>query len=296
MGMATHTAAASTAPRAKLITEGSAISRLVRHCTSASMLLLALVLVGGCKRFERKHIPVASLQELGYPSCAGILPAPGKVIAEEHLRSGPSHNDKSIVERFSLRDQGCQLVFHSRQEWPLGTTDYEVVYDDELLPLRVWKRNTVPMLKDAGAHADIKSYELRTDPIGIKRRNAGGHVSFEQLKGGRPLAVIGPGRGSITMWLRRAKLTENQKVRELVIDVRALEKIEPVTLMREPDMQHPDLGKVRVYTFYGRETVFADEQDTVIGDLAGMRPHRLLTTPEPPAIPTFGEVDPLHTP
>ncbi len=29
---------------------------------------------------------------------------------------------------------------------------------------------------------------------------------------------------------------------------------------------------VRVYTFFGKETVFADDNDVVIGDLAGMRP------------------------
>ena len=98
------------------------------------------------------------------------------------------------------------------------------------------------------------------------------------------------------MWLRRAKLREGQKVRELILDVRALEKIEPVTLMREPDMVHPELGKVRVYTFFGRETVFADEHDTVVGDLMGMRAHAVLSTPEPPAIPTFGPIDPEHTP
>jgi hypothetical protein len=66
--------------------------------------------------------------------------------------------------------------------------------------------------------------------------------------------------------------------------------------MREPDMKHAELGKVRVYTFFGRETVFADEHDTVIGDLMGMRPHALLHTPEPLAIPTFGAIDPEHTP
>jgi hypothetical protein len=288
---------ASTVPKAaKLITESRAISVGRRFGPSVSTLLLALVLVCGCDRFRRKHIPVETLEELGYPSCEGITSAPGKLLVEEHIRSGPAHTDKSIVERFSIRDRGCQVTFRSRQEWPLGTTDYEVVYDRDLLPLRIWKRMTVPMLPDAGAKAEIRRYELRTEPVGIKRRASSGTISFEQLKGGRPLAVIGPGRGGISMWLRRAKLAENQKVRELILDVRALEKIEPVTLMREPDMQHPDLGKVRVYTFYGRETVFADEHDTVIGDLMGMRPHRLLDTPEPPAIPTFGPVDPEHTP
>ncbi|MEY4508303.1 MAG: hypothetical protein RLZZ450_425 [Pseudomonadota bacterium] len=266
--------------------------------TSVSILLLALVAVlgPGCERFKRKHIPVESLPELGYPQCAGIEPAPGRLLAEQHLRSGPAHTDKFIVERFSLRDQGCQQTFRSRQEWPLGTTDFEVVYDEHLLPLRLWKRMTVPMLPDAGAKAELRRYELRSDPVGIKRRAPGGAVSFEQLKGGRPVAVVGPGRGVLTMWLRRAKLRENQKVRELILDVRALEKIELVTLLREPDMVHPELGKVRVYTFFGRETVFADEHDTVIGDLMGMRPHATLSTPEPPAIPTFGPIDPEHTP
>lgn len=269
-----------------------------RTRTSVSICLLALVVVlaTGCERFKRKHIPVESLPELGYPHCEGLQAAPGKLLAEQHLRSGPTHTDKSIVERFSLRDQGCQQTFHSRQEWPLGTTDFEVVYDAQLLPLRVWKRMTVPLLPDAGAKAELRRYELRSDPVGIKRRAPGGQISFEQLKGGRPVAIIGPGRGIISMWLRRAKLREGQKVRELILDVRALEKIELVTLMREPDMVHAELGKVRVYTFFGRETVFADEHDTVVGDLMGMRPHALLSTPEPPAIPTFGAIDPEHSP
>lgn len=289
---------------AKPTTEGRAISSMFAAPSrtgpraSVSILLLALVVVlgTGCERFKRKHIPVESLPELGYPACEGIAPAPGQLLAEQHLRSGPTHTDKSIVERFSLRDRGCQQTFRSRQEWPLGTTDFEVVYDAELLPLRVWKRMTVPMLPDAGAKAELRRYELRSDPVGIKRRAPSGQVTFEQLKGGRPVAVIGPGRGVISMWLRRAKLREGQKVRELILDVRALEKIEPVTLMREPDMVHPELGKVRVYTFFGRETVFADERDTVLGDLMGMRAHAVLSTPEPPPIPTFGPVDPEHTP
>lgn len=264
--------------------------------SASSLLLLALVAVSGCERFKRKHIPVETLQELGYPTCEGITARPGKLLFEQHLRSGPAHTDKSIVERFSLHDRGCQRTYHSRQEWPMGTTDFEVVYDAQLLPLRVWKRMTVPMLPDPGAKAELRRYELRSEPVGIKRRAPSGQISFEQLKGGRPLAIIGPGRGVISMWLRRAKLGENQKVRELILDVRALEKIELVTLLREPDMVHKELGKVRVYTFYGRETVFADEHDTVIGDLAGMRPHSLLRTPVPTAIPTFGAVDPEHTP
>jgi hypothetical protein len=261
-------------------------------------LLLALVIVSaGCKRFERKHIPVDSLPELGYPSCPDGVPKQGvTVLEEQHLRAGPNHNDESIVERYRAERRGCLTVFTARQEWPRGTTDLEVVYDQALTPLRIWKRMLIPSLPDAGKHAEIRRYELRSEPVGIKRRAPDGYISYEQLKGGRPLAVIGPGRGLLSMWIRRARLAPGQKVREPIIDVRALEKIEPVTLLREPDMDHPELGRVRVYTFYGRETIFADAQDRVIGDLAGMRPHRILKSAAPPPIPPFGPIDPAGTP
>lgn len=263
----------------------------------AAALSLLPSLGAGCKKFERRHLPVDTLEELGYPTCAGRVPeGDGELLGEELLRSGPAHNDQRIVEQYSIRRHDCLVTLHARQEWPLGTADFEVVYDKDLLPLRVWKRMTVPSLPDAGDKAEIRRYELRSELVGRKRRAPSGDISYEQIKGGRPLAVIGPGRGVISMWLRRAKLAPGQKVRELAIDVRALETIEPVTLMREPDMDHPDLGKVRVYTFYGRETVFADEHDLVLGDLAGMRPDRLLKTPRPPAIPLFGPIDPIHTP
>jgi hypothetical protein len=259
-------------------------------------LVSGLLLLTGCERFKRKHIPVEQLAELGYPECDGKVPEGGTTLGAGYLRSGPNHHDKFIVERFDIRARDCIVSLRARQEWPLGTTDLEVVYDQHLKPLRIWKRMTVPSLPNAGERAEVRRYELRTDPIGIKRRAPDGHISFEQLKGGKPLAVIGPGRGLISMWLRRARLAPGQKVREPIIDVRALEKVEPVTLMREPDMDHPELGKVRVYTFYGRETVFADENDVVIGDLAGLRPNSTLKTAPPPPIPTFGVVDPVNTP
>lgn len=258
--------------------------------------MVLLALTPGCERFKRKHIPVEQLPELGYPQCDGKVPEAGALLAEGHLRSGASHNDKTIVERFALRARGCLVGFTARQEWPLGTTDLEVLYDSSLRPLRIWKRMTVPSLPNAGERAEIRRYELRSDPIGIKRRAPDGSISFEQLKGGKPVAVVGPGRGLISVWLHRAKLKPGEKVREPIIDVRALEKVELVTLMREPDMDHPELGKVRVYTFYGRETVFANEHDVVVGDLAGMRPNHVVKTPAPPAIPTFGAVDPVNTP
>ncbi len=250
-----------------------------------------------CERFERKHVPVEKVEELGYPSCP--TPASGhteKVIAERHLRSGPAHADKGIVERYSIRERDCLTVVSVRQEWPMGTADVEVLYDKELMPLRIWKRMTLPGLPDAGEKADIRRYDLRTDPVSVKRRQMSGEIDFELLKGGRPTVVIGPGRGLISMWIKRAKLAVGQKVRELAIDVRALEKIGPVTLRREEDMVHDVLGPVRVYTIYGREAVFADEQDVVVGDLAGLLPDHLNPQPAPPPVPLYGVVDPVGTP
>jgi hypothetical protein len=110
--------------------------------------------------------------------------------------------------------------------------------------------------------------------------------------------VVGPGRGVITAWLKRAKLPVGGKTYDMVLDFRSMvESLEMGSLERYPDQYEPSYGKtVRVYTFFGRETVFADENDVVIGDLAGMRPSDRLTTPEPPALPTYGGPDPAHTP
>lgn len=266
--------------------------------------LSAGLALAGCKRFERKHIPVDKVEELGYPGCADGGVASVRDLGGEHLRAGPNHRDKSVVERYRIERRECSaaaggawIAASVRQEWPLGTADVEVLYDAQLLPVRIWKRMTLPGIERAAERADIRRYELRTDPVSVKLRSMEGEVRFELLRGGRPRAVIGPGRGLISMWIRRARLQVGQKVRELAIDVRGgLEKIEPVTLLREADMRHPELGPVRVYTFYGRETVFADARDLVIGDLAGLRPHRLLSSDPPPPIPSYGPIDPVHTP
>jgi hypothetical protein len=258
--------------------------------------LALLALFTGCSRFKRKHIPVEHVPELGYPSCSGKPPPPGELIASEHLRSGPVHPDKQVVERYAIKRRDCLVAVEVRQEWPLGTSDVEVLYDAQLLPLRVWKRMTLPGIERAAEQADIRRYELRSDPVTVKMREMDGTIGFEQLLGGRPKVVIGPGRGLLSMWIKRAKLKVGEKVRELAIDVRGLEKIEPVTLLREADMKHPELGPVHVYTFYGRETVFVDERDVVVGDLMGLRADRVLRTPPPPALPRYGAPDPVHTP
>lgn len=272
-----------------------------RRCAAGRppwVLLAAALALVACPLFRRKHVRVASVPELPYPSCGDRPLPPGEVIAAGHLRSGPEMLERHVVERFEVRRRDCLHVATVHQEWPLAITDLEVVYDADLLPLRVWKRGTIPGVRRADGHADTRRYELRTPEVTIKRRTPEGETLHEILRGGRPQAVLGPGRGLLTMWFRRARLGVGQRRRELVLDVRAeLETIQPVTLRREPDRYEPSLGRtVRVYTVLGRESVFADENDVVVGDLAGLRPHHTLRTPPPAPLPTYGPPDPVHTP
>jgi hypothetical protein len=246
--------------------------------------------------------------ELGYPAClANGTRDMGEVVARGRLRSGPSSQEQSVVERFELQRTACGYTLRARQEWPLDISDIEVRFDANLTPIWAWKRMTLGASSRPDGNADIRRYELRTGEVFIKRRDPGGELTLEKLlPGGRMRvpagacvgAVVGPGRGVITAWLKRASLPVGGKTKELVLDFRAMiESVEMGTLERGPDQFEPSLGRsVRVYTFFGRETVFADDSDVVVGDLAGMRPGESLTTPEPPPLPTFGGADPTGTP
>jgi hypothetical protein len=271
----------------------------------SSFVFFALAGVG-CKR---KHVPIEAPPELAYPSCHvdGGADDSGTVVAQGHIRSGPYSQEKNVVERFELRRTACGYVGTSRQEWPLDISDVEVHFDPELRPFWAWKRMTIAGSKRDDGNADVRRYELRDKDVFIKHKDAQGETTFEKLlPGGRMAvpeglrvdAVVGPGRGLVTAWLWRAKLPVGAKVHQLVLDFREMvETLQMAALERRPDQFEPTLGRtVRVYTYFGRDTVFADENDVVIGDLAGMRPSDLLTTPEPPALPTYGGPDPAHTP
>jgi hypothetical protein len=260
--------------------------------------------VGALAGCRRKHVPVDEVPELGYPACA-VDGGSVDVVAGGHLRSGPSSQEQSVSERFELDRTACGFTFHARQEWPLDIADVEVHYDASLTPLWVWKRMTLAASSRPDGNADIRRYELRTGEVFIKRRDAHGELTRERLlpggrmnvpQGARVAAVIGPGRGIITAWLKREKLPVGAKVKELVLDFRSMvESVEEGILERRPDQFEPAFGKsVRVYTFFGRETVFADDDDVVVGDLAGMRPSDSLATPEPDSLPDYGGADPAH--
>jgi hypothetical protein len=270
----------------------------------AASLVLALA---GCRR---KHVPVQAVPELGYPACGDAGPRDSEeeeAVARGHIRSGPYSQEKNVVERFELDRTSCGFVFRSRQEWPLDISDVEVRYDSGLTPLWAWKRMTIAGSKRADGNADVRRYELRTGEVFIKRRDPSGELTLEMLLAGGRMAVpsgakvgavVGPGRGVITPWLKRARLPIGGKTRELVLDFREMvETLEMATLQRDADRFEPSLGKtVRVYRYYGRDTVFADADDVVVGDLAGMRPGDSLSTPEPEPLPTYGGADPVGTP
>jgi hypothetical protein len=268
--------------------------------------LACAVAFAGCKR---RHVTVESIPELGYPVCGDAsADDPGVAVGRGDLRAGPYSQEKDVVERFELRRTRCGYTFHARQEWPLDISDVEVRYDSNLAPIWAWKRMTIAGSKRDDGNADIRRYELRTGDVFIKRRRDwAGEVVFERLlpggrmrvpEGARIGAVIGPGRGVLTAWLKRAKLRVGGSTVDLVLDFRAmLEKLELASLERQADQFEASLGKtVRVYTFFGQETVFADDDDVVLGDLAGMRPSASLPPPEPDALPMYGGPDPVNTP
>lgn len=248
----------------------------------------------GCEPPRRE---VRSLPDLGYPTCDGSPLPEGEVVASVVLRSGPTMREQEVVERFEIRERGCATVVRVSQEWPLGTADLDVVFDRDLSPLRIWKRTTMPNANGQVGHVDVSVFELRTDPVGLVHRGPARDLERFELRGPRPRAVIGPGRGLLTMLFRRAHLEEGGRVREHVIDVREpIAVIREVTLQRLADRDVEGLGRVRVYTIYGREPVFTDENDVVVGDLFGLRDARTVEGAIPDPMPDPGPIEPTSPP
>lgn len=100
------------------------------------------------------------------------------------------------------------------------------------------------------------------------------------------------------MWIRRAHLPVGGRLRETVLDIReSMEVVRDVTLLRLEDREDASLGRtVRVYSIYGREPFYADEDDVVIGDMAGLVPAERVRDPLPAASVTLGDPDPTREP
>lgn len=254
-----------------------------------------LLLFPACKR---QHYAVTQISELPYPTCPQGIDMTPKILVEHKLRSGYADTRKPIVERYRVEQRGCLFAVITRQEWPIQIADVEVVYDESLLPLRIWRRQTVPGSKREDGSPDFKRFDLRTPQITIKHKNDKGITDFEELRGpGKPVALLGPGHGLLSMWIRRAKLKPGEKIREMTLDFRGIEKVAPVTLQRYPDKYLDWLGRnAQVYSVLGREVVFTDDDGFVLGDLAGLVLDEKAPGPSPPPMSTFEPPDPVHTP
>jgi hypothetical protein len=257
--------------------------------------LVAVVgLVMACVAPPREQ--VTELPDAPYPSCPEGESEP-RTLFERELRAGPIMRESSALETFAIVERGCHVVFSGSLDWNLGATDLEVVYDRELRPLRAWKRGTSPGPLEARRRTDIRSYDFSGDRLAMRRRGPTDAVELWRFRLPPPAVVIGPGRGLLSLWLRRAHLDVGGRVREPAVDIREpIEIIRDVTLTRHEDREDPEMGRVRVYTIYGREPIFADENDVVIGDMAGMRPSSLVHTPLSSPVPREGPADPRGTP
>ena len=247
-----------------------------------SLVLVPLVVLLACGCHPPRE-RAGSVTDLGYPTCdEEVAPV---AVGGRTLRDGPNMRGSRVVERYAIERRGCITVFTARQEWPLSVTDLDVVYDSETrLPLRVWKRTISPGPQPVERRTDTRRFELRSERVALTRHTPTGALESWWIRGTRPTAVVGPGRGLLTMWLQRVRLPVGGRARESVLDVReSMEVIRDVTLARLEDRDDPAIGRrVRVYTIYGREAFFADDDDVVIGDLMGLLPAEQVTTPMPP--------------
>ncbi len=270
----------------------------MRRLASLALVMAAILLASGCRR---QHYAATGVELLPYPVCDEGGGAP-ETLFETVLVSGALDTRMRITERFRLERRPCKTgdvyAAVTHQEWPVQIADLEVLYDASWKPLRAWRRWMVPGSKRDDGDADTRVLELRTNPIGLKRRTDRGVVEYETLRSALgPEVVLGQGRANLTVWLQKEKLAVGQKVRRTALDLRSIEKVELCALERRPDMRVEALGRdVRVYTFFGRETIFADEYDRVVGDLAGLVSADLTKSPLPPPIGPHIPADPAGTP
>jgi hypothetical protein len=241
-----------------------------RSAYTPAILTMAGVFVFGCIKPSRERVD--AFADRGEPTCAA--PASAEIRARGHLVSGPEMRERGIDERFTLTREGCVLRFEGSLDWAGSRTETRIDFDPETLaPLRATKVLTGEV-GQGGSLSETRRFELRGERVAVRDERADGSSQNWLLRAPlpvRPMAVIGTGRGVLTLWLQRAKLAVGGRVRELVLDMREnMEVVREVSLHREADRDDPRLGHVRVYTIYGREPFFADENDVVVGDLMGL--------------------------
>jgi hypothetical protein len=252
------------------------IPTLAPRASNVGARLLAALGLAALAACQPKHIEVGEEPELEYPECAALEGdggvAPGTLVSGA-LQGSEGMIEKGLLERFELRKMSCGYRFRATQKWGGGHTEVEMIYDAAWKPLRAWRRMSAPGPRGT-EKLDVRRYELRTPEPRIRKVTIEGVLGFEHLRGKFPEAFVAPSRGSILPWVRSARLEAGQKMRLPALDFRErLEKMRDVVLKREADRYQPEFGKnVRVYTLYGREAYFFDEENNLLGDLAGMRP------------------------
>lgn len=255
----------------------------------------ALLCVGGLLSacVEMPRDAVASLPDRGYPSCpAGAANVVADSV-ERSLRAGPVMTEQTVVESFSFGPRGCHLVYTGREDWAMGAEDLEIVYDAERRPIRAYIRQTAPGPQPARERTDVRVFDFRGEHVELTRRPLGGDLERLRYRAPTPGVILATGRGALTAWIQRAHLDVGGRLREPVLDVRErVEVVRDVTLRREPDRDDALIGHVRVYTVYGREPVYTDEHDVVIGDMMGLVPASLVTRPRDPPVATDGPPSP----
>lgn len=260
---------------------------------ASSFLGLFVLLALACIEMPRERVD--ALPDRGYPECAeGATPASQLAVTRE-LRAGPVMTEQSVIESFTVEARGCHIVYTGHEEWAMGATDLEIVYDADRRPLRAYMRSTAPGPQRPAERTDVRVYDFRGPHVELTRRAPLAELEHLRYRAPTPAVVLATGRGALTPWIQRSHLGVGERVREPVLDIRErVEVIREVTLRREDDRDDERLGHVRVYTIYGREPIYTDENDVVIGDMMGLVLSSLVTRERDPVVPTDGPPDPRH--
>lgn len=166
-------------------------------------------------------------------------------------------------EVFSSLRSDCLTVYDSKHEWNLGKNHNRLWVDDKGQPLLLKKEVWV------GKKPEEKFFQWNTKLAALMLKM---NQDFFRFKGELPLRVLTVGRYLLSAWIEAANLPVGGKERARVLDAREpFEKIKFITLMRKEDRQDSGLGRVRVYTIFGREPIYTNAQNHVVGDMWGMR-------------------------
>jgi hypothetical protein len=269
----------------------STTSELVRTWPATAASCAALLMASACIEMPRER--VETLADRGYPTCPGDATLAQVEPVQRELRAGPVMTEQSVVETFSLTADHCLVVYTGHEEWAMGATDLEIVYDADRRPLRAYRRATAPGPHAPSARTDVRVFDLRGPHVELMRRAPLGEIERLVYRAASPGVIIATGRGALTPWIQRSHLSVGGRVRESALDIRErIEIVRDVTLRREEDRDDSRIGHVRVYTIYGREPIYTDDHDVIIGDMMGLVPASLVDRPRDPPVLTDGPPTP----